>query len=70
MGRRVLITGIGSFWGGRVAQALEQDRDVVLLVDAGRLAAAALPAGGGTVLDAALDARRTSNRAVNGAIPA
>jgi uncharacterized protein (DUF58 family) len=35
---------------------VEQDRDVVLLVDAGRLAAAALPAGTGTVLDAALDA--------------
>ena len=24
MGRRVLVTGLGSFWGGRVAQALEQ----------------------------------------------
>jgi uncharacterized protein (DUF58 family) len=35
---------------------VEQDRDVVLLVDAGRLAAAALPAGEATVLDAALDA--------------
>jgi uncharacterized protein (DUF58 family) len=35
---------------------VEQDRDVVLLVDAGRLAAAALPAGTGTVLDATLDA--------------
>jgi uncharacterized protein (DUF58 family) len=36
---------------------VEQDRDVVLLVDAGRLAAAALPtAHGGTVLDATLDA--------------
>jgi uncharacterized protein (DUF58 family) len=35
---------------------VEQDRDVVLLVDAGRLAAAALPDGGATVLDAALDA--------------
>jgi len=41
---------------------VEQDRDVVLLVDAGRLAAAALPATAdeerprGTVLDAALDA--------------
>ena len=41
---------------------VEQDRDVVLLVDAGRLAAAALPGRGdearprGTVLDATLDA--------------
>ena len=41
---------------------VEQDRDIVLLVDAGRLAAAALPAAAdderprGTVLDAALDA--------------
>jgi uncharacterized protein (DUF58 family) len=35
---------------------VEQDRDVVLLLDAGRLAAAALPESGGTVLDAALDA--------------
>jgi uncharacterized protein (DUF58 family) len=35
---------------------VEQDRDVVLLVDAGRLAAAALPESSGTVLDATLDA--------------
>jgi uncharacterized protein (DUF58 family) len=35
---------------------VEQDRDVVLLLDAGRLAAAALPESGGTVLDATLDA--------------
>lgn len=35
MGRRVLITGIGSFWGGRVAQALEQDRDVEMIVGLG-----------------------------------
>ena len=32
MGRRVLITGLGTFWGGRVAQALEDDRDVELIV--------------------------------------
>ena len=25
MGRRVLVTGLASFWGGLVAQALEQD---------------------------------------------
>ena len=25
MGRRVLVTGLGTFWGGRVAQALEAD---------------------------------------------
>jgi UDP-glucose 4-epimerase len=35
VGRRVLITGIGSFWGGRVAQALEQDRDVEMIVGLG-----------------------------------
>ncbi|MEA3076745.1 MAG: UDP-glucose 4-epimerase [Actinomycetota bacterium] len=35
MGRRVLITGIGSFWGGRVAQALEQDDNVEMIVGLG-----------------------------------
>ena len=25
VGRRILATGLGSFWGGRVAQALEND---------------------------------------------
>jgi UDP-glucose 4-epimerase len=35
MGRRVLITGIGSFWGGRVAQALEHDPDVEMIVGLG-----------------------------------
>src|SRR5207245_8800042 len=35
MGRRVLITGIGSFWGGRVAAALEQDDDVDVIVGLG-----------------------------------
>ena len=35
MGRRVLITGIGTFWGGRVAQALEQDPDVEMIVGLG-----------------------------------
>jgi UDP-glucose 4-epimerase len=35
VGRRVLITGIGSFWGGRVAQALEQDPDVEMIVGLG-----------------------------------
>jgi UDP-glucose 4-epimerase len=35
MGRRVLVTGLGSFWGGRAAQALEADRgvDVVIGLD-------------------------------------
>lgn len=28
MGKRVLITGLGSFWGGRMAQALESDSEV------------------------------------------
>jgi UDP-glucose 4-epimerase len=32
MGRRVLITGLGTFWGGRVAQALEQRDDVDVIV--------------------------------------
>jgi UDP-glucose 4-epimerase len=32
MGRRVLVTGLGSFWGGRVAQALEADPDVEVIV--------------------------------------
>lgn len=32
MGRRVLITGLGTFWGGRVAQALEQDPNVDVIV--------------------------------------
>jgi uncharacterized protein (DUF58 family) len=35
---------------------VEQDRDVVLLLDAGRLSAAALPGSTGSVLDATLDA--------------
>ena len=32
MGRRVLVTGLGSFWGGRVAEALERDPDVEVIV--------------------------------------
>jgi len=32
MGRRVLVTGLGSFWGGRVAEALEKDPDIELIV--------------------------------------
>ncbi len=32
MGRRVLITGLSTFWGGRVAQALERDPDVDVIV--------------------------------------
>jgi UDP-glucose 4-epimerase len=32
MGRRVLVTGLGSFWGGRVAQALESNPDVDVIV--------------------------------------
>jgi UDP-glucose 4-epimerase len=35
VGRRVLITGIGSFWGGRVAEALERDADVDVIVGLG-----------------------------------
>jgi UDP-glucose 4-epimerase len=32
MGRRVLVTGLGTFWGGRVAQALESDPTVDVIV--------------------------------------
>jgi len=32
MGRRVLVTGLGSFWGGRLAQALERDPDVDVVI--------------------------------------
>ncbi|HZQ27869.1 MAG TPA: NAD-dependent epimerase/dehydratase family protein [Acidimicrobiales bacterium] len=37
MGRRVLITGLGSFWGGRVAQALETDPNVEVIVGLDRM---------------------------------
>ena len=32
MGKRVLVTGLGTFWGGRVAQALEADPEVEIIV--------------------------------------
>lgn len=32
MGRRVLVTGLGTFWGGRLAQTLERDPDVDVIV--------------------------------------
>ena len=32
MGRRVLITGLGTFWGGRMAQAMEADPNVEIIV--------------------------------------
>jgi UDP-glucose 4-epimerase len=32
VGRRVLVTGLGSFWGGRVAQALEADPGVDVII--------------------------------------
>jgi UDP-glucose 4-epimerase len=32
MGRRVLVTGLGTFWGGRVAKALEDDPGVDVIV--------------------------------------
>lgn len=32
MGRRVLVTGLSTFWGGRVAKALESDPDVEVIV--------------------------------------
>ena len=31
-GRRVLVTGLGTFWGGRIAQALERDPSVEVIV--------------------------------------
>lgn len=35
MPRRVLVTGIGTFWGGRVAQMLERDPDVEVIIGLG-----------------------------------
>ncbi len=35
MGKRVLVTGIGSFWGGRVAEALEKRSDVDVIIGLG-----------------------------------
>ncbi|HVC14468.1 MAG TPA: NAD-dependent epimerase/dehydratase family protein [Acidimicrobiales bacterium] len=35
MGRRVLVTGADTFWGGRVIQALENDRDIEVLLGLG-----------------------------------
>ncbi len=35
MGRRVLITGLDTFWGGRMAQALESDPDVEMILGMG-----------------------------------
>jgi UDP-glucose 4-epimerase len=32
VGRRVLVTGLGTFWGGRLAQMLERDPDVDVIV--------------------------------------
>ena len=32
MGKRVLVTGLGSFWGGRLAQAIEKRPDVDVVV--------------------------------------
>jgi UDP-glucose 4-epimerase len=32
MGRRILVTGLGTFWGGRVAQALEQEPDTEVII--------------------------------------
>jgi UDP-glucose 4-epimerase len=35
MGRRVLITGVDKFWGGRIAQTLEQDPDFDVILGMG-----------------------------------
>ncbi len=35
MGRRVLITGLDTFWGGRMAQALENEPDVEMILGLG-----------------------------------
>src|SRR5699024_4878304 len=32
MARRVLVTGLGTFWGGRIAQALEADPSVEVII--------------------------------------
>ena len=32
MGRRILVTGLGTFWGGKVAKALEADPTVDIIV--------------------------------------
>jgi UDP-glucose 4-epimerase len=32
MGRRVLVTGLGTFWGGRLAQRLEEDPEVDVII--------------------------------------
>jgi UDP-glucose 4-epimerase len=32
LGKRVLVTGLGTFWGGRVAQALERDPSVDVII--------------------------------------
>ncbi len=32
MGKRVLVTGLATYWGGRVAQALEEDPDVDVII--------------------------------------
>ena len=37
MGRRVLITGLGTFWGGRVAQRLESDPEIDVIVGLDRI---------------------------------
>jgi UDP-glucose 4-epimerase len=35
LGRRVLLTGLDTFWGGKVAQALEQDPEIEMLLGMG-----------------------------------
>jgi UDP-glucose 4-epimerase len=37
VGRRVLVTGLGTFWGGRLAQMLERDDDVDVIVGLDRV---------------------------------
>ena len=32
MSRRVLITGISTYWGGRLAQVLEHDEDIDVII--------------------------------------
>ena len=32
MGKRILVTGLGTFWGGRLAQMLERDPEVDVIV--------------------------------------
>ena len=46
MGRRVLITGLDTFWGGRMAQALEHEPDVEMILGLGANLILVFPSSG------------------------